>query len=266
MMENDMLSSLDELALECVDETARTQIREAINCYQCGAYRAAIVAAYVAVCFDLIQKLKTLAASGDGEAKGAVIQLQKLQDMNDQKNPRAISGLLEFERGLLEKFRDKFDFFGRNEFDELERLRTDRNRCAHPTFLKNAMPFTPSAESARLHLRNALVLVLTQQPKQGKAALESLQTLVLSSYFPKEIPDAVTRLKGSEIQNARTPLITGFVDLLCFGCPDFASPLYKQKSGIVALRATVELHRSEALPRVIKNVNKLANGCRAFSN
>ncbi|AKI00640.1 hypothetical protein IMCC20628_01934 [Hoeflea sp. IMCC20628] len=99
-----MLASLDELATECVDETARAQIREAINCYQGGAFRAAIVAAYVAVCFDLIQKLRMLAASGDGEAKQAVERLEKLQDQNDRNNHQAISGLLEFERGLLETF------------------------------------------------------------------------------------------------------------------------------------------------------------------
>ncbi len=252
-----MLASLDELAIECVDDTANAQIKEAINCYQGGAYRAAIVAAYVAVCFDLIQKLRTLAASGDGEATQAVEQLENLQDRNDQNDPQAIKGLLAFERGLLEKFRDKFDFFGRNEFDELERLRTDRNRCAHPTFLKNSLPFAPFAESARLHIRNALVLVLTQQPKHGKAALVSLQALILSSYFPTKASDAVTRLKGSEIHKARTPLITGFVDLMCFGWPDSASPLHKQQAAIAALVATVELHRTEALPRLIQNMNKL---------
>jgi hypothetical protein len=252
-----MISSLDELAVACVDETSRLQIMEAISCYQSGAYRAAIVTAYVAVCFDLIQKLRNLAASGDGEAKTAVVKLEMLQEKHDRNDPQAIKGLLEFERRLLEEFRDKFDFFGRNEFDDLERLRTDRNRCAHPTFLKNALPFTPSAEQARLHIRNAMVLVLTQQPKQGKAALESLQALILSSYFPAEIDDAVTRLKGSELQNAKQSLITGFVDLICFGWPDRKSPLFHKRPTLVALLAALEIHREKMLPRLIRNVNRL---------
>lgn len=252
-----MITSLDELAAECIDETARAQVREAIQCYQSGAYRAAIVTAYVAVCFDLIQKLKALAASGDAEANLVVTDLESLQEQNDRGDPVAIKGLLTFERVLLETFRDKFDFFGRNEFDELDRLRTDRNRCAHPTFLKNSLPFVPSAELARLHIRNALVLVLTQRPKQGKAALDSLQTLVLSPYFPKEVPDAVARLKGSEIQNAKLTLIRAFVDLLCFGWPNTSSPLHRESAAYIALGAIIELHRNDALPRLIQNVNKL---------
>ncbi|WP_156174462.1 hypothetical protein [Hoeflea sp. IMCC20628] len=98
---------------------------------------------------------------------------------------------------------------------------------------------------------------MTQPPKQGKAALESLQALVLSPYFPTEIPDAVARLKGSELQSARAPLIMGFVDLICFGWPDSNSPLHTKAAALVALLAIVELHRKEALPRLILNVNKL---------
>ena len=252
-----MISSLDELSVGCVDENARTQIREAIGCYQVGAYRAAIVTAYIAVCFDLIQKLKSLAAAGDAEAMKAVQELENLQSQNNRKDPNAINGLLEFERGLLERFRDNFDFFGSNEFDEIERLRTDRNRCAHPTFLKNSQPFAPSAELARLHIRNAVTLVLSQPPRQGKAALDSLQSLVLSSYFPEKVSDAVARLKGSEILNARRSLIIAFVDLLCFGYPDRGSPLHQKSAVNIALRAIIEMNRAEALPRLIQNMNKL---------
>ena len=252
-----MISSLDELALGCADENARTNIGEAIKCYQSGAYRAAIVNAYVAVCFDLIEKLKALADSGDGEAKTEERKLQQLQRQNDRSDPNAIKGLLEFERNLLELFRNKFDFFGKNEFDELNRLKEDRNRCAHPTFSRSSIPFSPSAELARLHIRNALVHVLTQHPRQGKAALESLENLVQLKYFPSKVPDAIERFKESELANARPALVNAFADSLCFNSVDKFSPMFKKNFVFIALEALIELHRSVALPRIGHNINKL---------
>lgn len=68
-----MIAGFDELILQCSNEHARTQIREAVKCYEASAYRAAIVGAYVAVSFDLIDKLRILAAAGDGAAKLAAI-------------------------------------------------------------------------------------------------------------------------------------------------------------------------------------------------
>lgn len=261
-----MITNLEELVLECADKTARTGIEEAIKCYQSGAYRAAIVSAYVTVCFDLIEKLKALAAGGDGNASAAEEKLKALQEQHDKGDPAAIKGLLEFERGLLELFRDKFEFFGKNEFDELCRLREDRNRCAHPTFFKSALPFSPSAELTRLHIRNSLFHVLTQNPKQGKAALDSLETLVLSSYFPTKLEDAVTRLRGSELANARPALVRGFVDRCTFGAADKNSKLYKRRCSQVALAAAVEMHRGLAIPRLVQNLNKLLMSTEVDAN
>jgi len=190
-----MLAGFDELILSCRTEEARSQIGEAIRCYEGASYRAAIVMSYMAVCFDLIDKLKALDAAGDGAAKTLIGELKKYQQQLDSGNSQAIQNLLAFERNLLEKFRDDFEFFGSNEFDELARLREDRNRCAHPTFLKSEQPYIPSAELARMHIRNALVLVLSQEPRQGKAALEEIRRAILSQYFPTVINDAAERFK-----------------------------------------------------------------------
>lgn len=252
-----MISNLEELVLGCADESVRSGIEEAIKCYQGGAYRAAIVSAYVTVCFDLIEKLKALAASGDGDAKVAVTRLEALQEQLDRADPNAIKGLLSFERELLELFRDKLEFLGKNEFDDLNRLREDRNRCAHPTFFKSSLPFAPSAELARLHLRNSLVHVLTKSPKQGRAALDSLEAVVLSSYFPTILEDVVARLRGTELMNARPALIRSFVDRFVFGLADESSSLFKKRPARIAVEAIIELHRAEALPRLVININKL---------
>lgn len=252
-----MISSLDELVSECIDEESKSQIVEAIKCYQSGSYRAAIVATYVAVCFDFIQKMKVLAAAGDAPAIAALNELKNLQAQQLKNDPAAIKGLLEFERGLLERFKNNFDFFGVNEYEELQRLREDRNRCAHPTFLKSSDPYRPSAELARLHIRNALALVLNQHPRQGRAALASLQSVVTSSYFPKKIEDAVERLKGTEILRGREPLVNAFVDDLCFGMLTKDHPYYGNNAALRALIATVEIHRAIVTARISKNIIKM---------
>ena len=253
-----MILGFEEMVSRCVDDEAKVHIREAVRCYEAGAYRAAIVSAHVSVCFDLIAKLRSLASGGDQAAGGLVAKLDSLQKQQSVGNPSAIKGLLEMERHLLEEFRDNFDFFGSQEFEELSRLRADRNRCAHPTFSHNTLPYAPAAELARLHIRSALIYVLSQPPKQGKAALASLRAVIVSPYFPTIIEDAVERLRGSEIGTAREVLIRAFIDDLAFGWPDPASPYNNNSNVPLALEAIIELHRSIAVPRLVIALQKLA--------
>lgn len=253
-----MILGFEEMIARCVDDEAKFHIREAVRCYESGAYRAAIVSTHISVCFDLIAKLRNLASGGDPVATMMVTRLDGLQQQLGSGNQSAIKGLLEIERNLLEDFRDKFDFFGSQEFEELSRLRADRNRCAHPSFSHDSLPYAPPAELARLHLRSALSYVLSQPPKQGKAALTSLRATVLSPYFPSTTAEAVVRLRGSEIGSARDPLIRAFVDDLAFGWPDPAHAYNNNLGVLVALEATVELHRPIAVPRLIAAIEKLA--------
>lgn len=255
-----MILSFEELIVRLVDDDAKAHIREAVRCYEAGAYRAAIVSAYVAVCFDLIAKLRLLGAGGDKKAISLAAKLDRLQEQQRTGHPQAIGNLLKFERNLLEDFRDKFDFFGHQEFEELSRLRADRNRCAHPTFSHDALPYAPAAELARLHIRSALSYVLSQPARQGKAALASLRAVVVSPFFPKTLNDAVALLRGTEIEKARDSLIRAFVDDLAFGWPDANNPYHHNDNVFVALEATVELHRLIALPRLVSAIQKLAKG------
>ncbi|MCE5972427.1 hypothetical protein LZA78_02845 [Sinirhodobacter sp. WL0062] len=253
-----MILSFEELIVQCVNDQAKVHIREAVSSYEAGAYRAAIVSAYVAVCFDLIAKLGSLASGGDQDAVALVDKLEKLQEQQRQGNPQAIKGLLEIERNLLEDFRDKFDFFGHQEFEELSRLRADRNRCAHPTFSHDALPYSPAAELARLHIRSALTYVLSQPARQGKAALAGLRAVIMSPYFPSVLNDAVVRLRGTEIGSAREPLVRAFVDDLVFGWPDPNSPYHAHDNVLVAIEAAVELNRPVVVPRLKTAIEKLA--------
>ena len=252
-----MIGSFDELLLRCHDAGTRDRIAEAIECYQSSAYRASIVSAYIAMCFDLIAKLRELSSDGDAEATSKVAEMDRMQDQLACNDPQAIGRLLEFERNLLELFRDKFDFFGVDEFDHLARLRHDRNRCAHPTFTKTNEPFRPTAELARRHIRNVVEYVISQPPKQGKAALDSLREVVLSTYFPSSHAARIERLRRTALGNPRPALTRAFVDELIFG---FAKPEDKYfREGVVLglIKVLIEMHRSDALERAVADTNKL---------
>lgn len=252
-----MIVGFEELVLRCREEASKAHIREAIRCYEGSAYRAAIVTTYMAVCFDLISKLKALAASGDGKAVTLQASLINLQEQLDNGNTQAISGILAFERNLLENFRDDFEFFGTNEYSDLVRLRDDRNRCAQPTFLKSEVPYEPVAELARLHIRNALAIVLIQEPRQGKAALEEIRAIINSKYFPDRKQDAVARLDAAGVGIARDVLVRAIVDDIVFGVATESSDFYNKIPPLIAFDAVIELRRGVALPRAVVDINKL---------
>ncbi|MDM7956481.1 hypothetical protein [Blastomonas sp.] len=253
-----MMLAFEEMIARCVDDEAKVHIREAVRCYEAGAYRAAIVSTYISVCFDLIAKLRSLSSGGDGYARTMIALLDNFQQQLGSGNQAAIKGLLEFERELLEAFRDKFDFFGSQEFEELSRLRADRNRCAHPSFTHDTLPYAPPAELARLHLRSALTYVLSQPPRQGKAAIASLRATVTSPYFPTNSEEVVERLRGAEIGTARAPLVKAFIDDLMHGWPSPGHMYHKHSNVLPAMEATLELDRPVALPRLIIAIQKLA--------
>jgi hypothetical protein len=78
-----MLADLDELILRCHDERARSYIVEAVGCYRAGAYRSAIAATWVAVCYDIIDKLRDLSLAGDEGAESVIETLDAARRAND---------------------------------------------------------------------------------------------------------------------------------------------------------------------------------------
>ncbi len=63
------LADIEALILKCNSDRSKSFISEATKCYRAGAYRAAIVSTWIAIVFDLTDKIRELALSGDGEAK-----------------------------------------------------------------------------------------------------------------------------------------------------------------------------------------------------
>lgn len=202
------LADLDELILKCRDDRAKAYITEAVASYRAGAFRSAIVGAWIAVCFDVIEKLRELALSGDKEAEKHTEELEKTRKSGD------IAKALKFERELLELARDKFELISHVEFIDLERLQEDRNRCAHPSLISEDQVFSPSAELARVHLHSAVTHLLQHPPVQGKYALDRLVKEVDSEYFPDNKDKARVSLASGPLRKPRETLVRNFTVVL----------------------------------------------------
>jgi hypothetical protein len=196
---------LEELMEQCASLRAKAYIREAVDCYKVGAYRACIITTWVAVVYDVVDKLRDLALTGDAQAAAKVKEFEAINANRD------LEAALKFERGILELAQEPYEFLTTYEALELRRLQDDRNRCAHPNLVREDEVFRPTPELARVHMRHAVDLVLKCPPVQGKAALGLVQKQVESQYFPTTADDAFRVLEKSPIARARQNLIKTFI-------------------------------------------------------
>ena len=77
------LADLDELVLLCRDDKARLYIVEAMACCRSGAYRSAIIATWIAVCYDIIDKLREITLSGDKPAEQHIEKIERARESHD---------------------------------------------------------------------------------------------------------------------------------------------------------------------------------------
>lgn len=246
------LSDLDELVLKCRDLKAKNYIKEAVACYKAGAFRSAIVSTWIAVSFDIIDKLKELSLAGDKEAEKQIDHFDKARRIGD------ISTSLKFERDILSVCRDKLELISPVEFIDLDRLQEDRNRCAHPSMTSDGEVFNPSAELARMHIRSAVEHLLQFPPAQGKYALDSLTAEVESEYFPTDLKKAIIAFENSPLKKARNSLVKNFTIILLKKLINEEQDDYKEIYKIsTALNAVESLHRdtfSETLEEKLSTI------------
>lgn len=236
------LADLDELILRCRNDRAKAVIHEAVASYRAGAFRACVVATWIAVCFDFIDKLHELSLAGDKEAEKHAATLEKIRSSGD------VVEALRFEKDLLSVARDKFEWLSPVEFIDLDRLRQDRNRCAHPSLIGEGQAYSPSAELARLHMSSAITSVLQHPPAQGKYALERLVKEVSSEYFPTTADAAKASLQTGPLRRARDSLVRNFVVILLkkYLLEENESKDIKFRPRIAAaLKATLALHPAQ---------------------
>ncbi|HEX5276063.1 MAG TPA: hypothetical protein VFW42_00170 [Fluviicoccus sp.] len=250
------LSDLDELVLKCRDQKAKDYIKEAVACYKAGAFRSSIVSTWVAVSFDIIDKLKELSLAGDKEAEKQIDDFDKARRIGD------IAYSLRFEREILAVCRDKLELISPVEFIDLERLQEDRNRCAHPSMTADGEVFNPSAELARMHIRSAVEHLLQYPPAQGKYALDSLISEVDSEYFPTDVKKAVIAFENSPLKKARDSLIRNFTIILLKKLINDAKDYKEINRVATALNAIELIHHQhygntlkEKLSSIVRNID-----------
>lgn len=242
-----MLIDLDELISECPDPRSRKYIRESIQCYKSGAYRASVVSCWIAVAFDLVDKIRELAATGDAMAAETIAEFDKARVSGD------VRAALNFEKSLLPAARDKFQFISPIEYTDLSRLMEDRNRCAHPSFASDTEVFEASPELARLHIVNAAKYVLTQPAAQGKQALDRLVADLDSNFFPSKSADVLTFLKSSALFKPRESLLRNYLIILLKRLMKDEHSWEARKRATNALFALSEIH-PESWKRLITDI------------
>ena len=248
---------LEELVAQCRGSSAQAYIREAVGCYQASAYRSAVVATWNAVLFDLVDKIKEMAASGEVAAIEMWEKFNQVQHDLEQAGEQAqtqLQAALKWERDLLIQAKERLQLVDLHQFADLRRIHEDRNRCAHPTFHRGAIPFQPTPEQVRAHLRHAVAHLLSQPPVQGKALIAAVALQVAGRMFPND-PDAATRQIERMLDRPTAAAVNGLTDKLLYGYLTIGDPLHRNQGAAVALQALVRLYRGTAEARLSSKIN-----------
>ena len=157
------LADLDELLLSVRDRNSRIYAAEALAAYRAGAFRAAVVATWIATSYDILSKVRELASQGNAEAETLRVEFDAAVEKHEAGDGAGLKKLQEIERGLLATAAS-FEFLSASERAEMDRLFEDRHRCAHPAFTSGTVLFAPSGELVRLHLVNIIRFLLRFPP------------------------------------------------------------------------------------------------------
>ncbi|WP_393077355.1 hypothetical protein [Streptomyces sp. LN704] len=170
---------LEEQISRVANADVRPLVREAHRCYTAGAARAAIVLTWTALCADLIDKIGTLHQSGEAEAAELTGKVGAAQGKLDRASVIAMQGV---ESTVLDTA-VALELIDATQKLQLERLREDRNLCAHPSLRPLGEPFNPPLEYARAHLIVALDAVLVHPASQGRKVLAAFAEHILDPGF-----------------------------------------------------------------------------------
>ena len=201
------LTDLDELVEKINKPHVKDCVNESLIAYRAGAYKASIATIWVAVCIDIIEKIKDLHDQGDKEAT----QLVNTYDLNNEaklsdKDEENIKKKLGFEQSILDIALKDFEFISLYEYKQLARLREDRNLAVHPSFQKDGKHIEQSPENVRNHLINSCNSLFTVQNPQSKKSIDELVDLIKSNNFPTKQQD-VDHILRPKLEKTKGPNI-----------------------------------------------------------
>jgi hypothetical protein len=214
-MNQRQLSDLDELLLTVRNKNSAVYIQEAIISYRAGAYRAAIISTWIAINYDIISKLRELASHNDQNAVVFIKELDELIGNSNEEIPKQnIKKLQDIENSLIDKSKNDFEFINLQEHEDLNRLKKDRNLCAHPAYTGDELLFQPTPELVRTHVVHAISHLLQREPVQGKSAIDRVIADIESRSFPLEEDDAYIFLKEKYLARAKDVFIKNLLIVL----------------------------------------------------
>ncbi|MEW1912346.1 hypothetical protein AB0442_28570 [Kitasatospora sp. NPDC085895] len=202
--------ALEDLKNRVRSRQSRRYVGEAIAAYGAGAYRSAIIAVWIAVAADLIEKIRLLADEGVPEAADLRAKL------DDAIKEKKVSALQSFERDLVEVAEKRLKLIGAREATELSRLYEDRHLCAHPAFVAGDDDlFAPTAELVRTHLAAAVDAVLSHRAVTGRKAIERFEREVEGESYPRDDQRLEEYLRASYLDHATGPLLGNLIKVAC---------------------------------------------------
>ncbi|MEV0535810.1 hypothetical protein [Kitasatospora sp. NPDC050463] len=212
--------ALEDLKNRVRSRQSRRYIDEAISAYGAGAYRSAIIAVWIAVAADIIEKIRFLAE----EAMPVAVELRdKLDRAITDKN---IAGLQAFERDLLNAAEKRLNLIGSREATELGRLYEDRHLCAHPAFVSGDDDlFAPTAELVRTHLASAVDALLSHRAVTGRKTIERFQRDVQEESYPRDDHRLEEFLRAGYLDHVSRPVLGNLIKVACKGTLDPANSI-----------------------------------------
>ncbi len=231
------LEDLDKLLSKCRNKYAKQYIQEAIQCYQAGAFRAAILSIWAAVTFDLFDKLKELAVAGEATAGKLIASIEKKADISDTVEFACL------EKDFITIARDRFELISYADSIDLMRLQQDKKRCIKPLLNPGDEIFEPTSELVKVHIVSAITHLLQHPAYYGKGELDLLINYIESQAFPTNKEQIIYFLKDSVLAHARDSLFKEFFTYLIEKCISYELTFQQKIRYYIIFNTTIELYK-----------------------
>jgi hypothetical protein len=247
---------LDILLTRIRNPQSRMYFLDAVKAYKAGALRASLSSPWVALVYDLIAKYRELDGLGDAAAAAFIQSWDAATQIADTRR------LLQLEASIVDDATVNTQILNPIAQTHLDRLKQDRNYCAHPAFSAEGELFMPSHELVRMHLVNVVELVLAREPQQGTTIFNLFDNDVQSSGFPTSharILDYVEqryleRLRGQNVRNFGTVLAKSLIKGIP---PHLDGHRAKIVSTLVALRERAPNSWPEVTTAIVRLIDGL---------
>lgn len=207
-MTEQLVTDIDTLPHRVRDPNSKRLIDDALAAYRGGALRSAIVSTWIAVLYDITSKARELARLGDPALQQYVKYLDNAIENKDHNK------MANIERDILDDAEEKFQIITPHEREELQRIKEDRNKCAHLSVFSEEQFYQPTPDQVRTHIVHALQYLLVHGPLQGKSALGKLFEDVKSEVFPSTEAEVREFFLSKYLNRSKDVLVENIVKMI----------------------------------------------------